>query len=154
MKNKHCVLIPGHIHILFADIHVLGKIIEGSGLDTVAIESRIYSVSTLRGICEGKKYTRGMEDHIINALAILSLKLETVYGSDLPDDLGNQAKSFRDGLHEDKPGVLEIYEYHASNYAGNIKPNLPKYNEDLHEFLEILQALGGDSCTFFRHGAT
>ena len=109
VKNKHWVLMPGHLHMFFADRYVLVKIIEGSGLDRVAIESLIYSASTLRGICEGKKYTRGVKYHIINALAILSLKLETVYGSDLPDDLGNQAKSFRDAIHEDNPGVLEIY---------------------------------------------
>ena len=79
---------PGHLHMFFADRYVLGKIIEVSGLDTVAIESLIYSASTLRGICEGKKYTRGVRYHIINALAVLSLKLETVYGFDLPGDLG------------------------------------------------------------------
>ena len=37
----------------------------------------------------------------MNALTILSIKLEAVYGSDCPDDLRSQAKSFREALHED-----------------------------------------------------
>ena len=68
MKNKHCVLIPGHIHILFADIHVLGKIIEGSGLDTVAIESRIYSVSTLKDSHESHIVLRRLQKLILRFL--------------------------------------------------------------------------------------
>ena len=101
---------PGHLHMFFADEYALGKLIKGSGLDIVAIESGIYSASTLRGICDGKKYTRGMEYHIMNALAILSLKLEAVYGAAFPDNLRNQAKFFREALHEDDQDVVRIYE--------------------------------------------
>ena len=41
--NKQWLLQPGHLHKFFADLHALGKVIEGSGLDTFAVESGVYS---------------------------------------------------------------------------------------------------------------
>ena len=43
--NKHWLLQPGHLQKCFADLHALGKVIEGSGLDTVAVERGVYSSS-------------------------------------------------------------------------------------------------------------
>ncbi len=59
VKNKKWLLQPGHLHKFFADQHALGKIIDGSGLDGIAIESGVYSSSALRGILAGKQYKRG-----------------------------------------------------------------------------------------------
>ena len=135
VKNKNWKLIPVHLHMFFADEHALGKVIGGSGLDTVAIESGIYSASTIRSICDGKKYTRGKEYHIMNALAIFSLKLEAVFGPEFLEDLRQQTKSFRESLHEDSPDMVEIYEDIANHYTENIKPNLPECKEGLPKFV-------------------
>ena len=135
VKNKNWILMPGHLHMFFADEHALGKIIEGSGLDTVAIESGIYSASTIHSICDGKKYTRGMEFHIMNALAILALKLEAEFGPEFPSDLRQQAKSFREALHGDRPDIVEFYEDIANHYTGTIRSNLPKCQDGLSKFL-------------------
>ena len=125
VRYKNWILMPGHLHMFFADEHALGKVIEGSGLDTIAIESSVYSASALRGIYEGKQYTRALEYHIMNALAIISLKLEAVFGMDVPADLKAQAESFRKALHEDKPEVIEIYEDLSRFYTENVKVALP-----------------------------
>ena len=135
VKNKHWVLMPGHLHMFFADEHSLGKVIEGSGLDTVAIESGIYSAARIRSMCDGKKYTEGMEFHIMFALSIYSLKLEAVLGRDFPQDLQTQARSFRDALHEDSPDMIEIYEDLANHYSENIKSQMPNCQEGLPKFL-------------------
>ena len=75
-KNKHWLLQPAHLHKFLADIHASGKIVEGSGLDIIAVESRVYSAAVSRCMCAGNQYTLGEIFHIINALAILSPKLE------------------------------------------------------------------------------
>ena len=41
--NKHWLLQPGHLHKFFVNLHALGKVIEGSGLYTVAVESGVNS---------------------------------------------------------------------------------------------------------------
>ena len=42
VKNKNWVLCPRKLHEIFADEHALGKVAEGSGLDSIAIESGVY----------------------------------------------------------------------------------------------------------------
>ena len=69
--NKNWILRTGALHIAFAALHALGKTIDGSGLDTCAIESGAYTSATLRGIFGGKVYKIGVEYHITNSLAIL-----------------------------------------------------------------------------------
>lgn len=54
-----------------AALHALGKTIDGSGLDTCAIESGAYTSAALRGIFRGKAYKRGIEYHITTSLAIM-----------------------------------------------------------------------------------
>ena len=109
VKNINWVLMPGKLHEIFADGHSLGKVVEGSGLDTIAIENGVYSAAALRGIYDGKNYTRALEYHIMNAVAIISLKLEAVFGSEFPAALKAQTESFRKALHENKSNAVEIY---------------------------------------------
>ena len=59
--NKHWLLMPGVQHLGFTCLHALGKTIDGSGMDTCAIESGTYTSATLRGIYGGKAYKRGVE---------------------------------------------------------------------------------------------
>ena len=87
VKNKNWLLVPGHLHMYFADLHALGKVIEGSGLDTVAVECGIYSTSAMRSICNGKNWMRGEEYHIMNGLAISILKLEAALVPELLNGL-------------------------------------------------------------------
>ena len=61
-----------------AALHGLGKYVEGSGLDTVAIEEGIYSPASLRGIYSGKAFKRGVEYHMMNFLAITHLQLDSI----------------------------------------------------------------------------
>ena len=135
MKNKRWVLIPGHLHMFFADQHSLGKVIDGSGLDTVAIESGIYSAARMRSISDGKRYTEVMEPHTMFALAIYSLKLEGVLGREFPQDLQAQARSFRDALYEEIPDMIDIYEDLANHFSENIKPDMLSFDEGLPKFL-------------------
>ena len=145
IKNKHWLLKPGHLHKFFADIHALGKVVEGSGLDTTAVESGVYSSAAMRGILAGKHYTRGVEYHLMNVLAFISLKLEATFGKDISVALQNQAKAFREALHDDKDDIVELYEDLASHYQSEIKqkmPNktkgLPKYFDNYLEQVEVL----------------
>ena len=103
VRNNNWVFQPGKLHEIFADEHALGKVVEGSGLDTIAIESGIYSAAALRGIYAGKNYTRGLEYHIMNAVVIICCKLETVYGSEYPAALKAQTERFRKALHAENP---------------------------------------------------
>ena len=80
--NTNWVLRAGELHICFAALHALGKYIEGSGLDTVAIEKGIYSPTTLRHIYGGKAFTRGIEYHTVNALACYVMKYEQLDADD------------------------------------------------------------------------
>ena len=90
---------PGKLHEIFADEHALGKVLEGSGLDTITIESGVYSAAALRGIFDGKNYTRALEFHIMTAMAITSLKLEATFGSEYPTALKACTEFLRKALH-------------------------------------------------------
>jgi len=44
------IIRAGVLHIVFAALHALGKTIEGSGIDTCAIESGAYTSAALRRV--------------------------------------------------------------------------------------------------------
>ena len=67
--NNNWVLRAGVLHIVFAALHSLGKTVDGSGIDTCAIESGIYTSTALWGVYNGKAYKRGVEYHITTCLA-------------------------------------------------------------------------------------
>ena len=60
MGNTNWILRAGVLHIVFAPLHALGKTVDGSGIDTCAIECGIYTSAVPRGIYGGKAYKRGM----------------------------------------------------------------------------------------------
>ena len=147
MKNKNWLLQPGKLHKFFADQHALGKTIEGSGLDDVGVECGIYSAASMRAILAGKNYTRGVEFHTMNALALISLKLEAIFGDGIPDALAEQAKCFREALHQDSDNMIEIYEDLASHFTNEIHPRLttnttglPKFLDNYLEQIEVMLA--------------
>ena len=51
----------GELHIVFAVLRTLGKIIDGSGLDQSFIEARIYGPNTVEQIKSGKHMKRSFE---------------------------------------------------------------------------------------------
>ena len=55
----------------------MGKYLKGSGLDTVAVETGIYSAAALHGIYTGKAVKRGVAYHLMNV-------------TDFYDDLASQ----------------------------------------------------------------
>ena len=66
--NRNWILRAGVLLIAFAALHALGKTLDGSGIDTCAIESGIYTSAALRGIYSGKAYKRAVEYHITTSL--------------------------------------------------------------------------------------
>ena len=136
MNEKRWLLLPGHLHKFFADGHALGKAIEGSGLDTIGVEAGIYSAAAIRSILAGKNYTRMVEFHLMNALAVISLKLESLYGSDIPDAISLQAMAFREALHQDSDDMLDIYEDLATHYTSEILPRLEENSTGLPKLLD------------------
>ena len=60
VRNTYWILRPGGLHIAFAELHVLWKTIDGSGLDICTIECGTYTSAALWGIYRGKAYKWGM----------------------------------------------------------------------------------------------
>lgn len=58
--DTNWILRAGALHIAFAALHAFGKTLDGSGLDTCAIESGAYTSAALRMISSGKAYKRGI----------------------------------------------------------------------------------------------
>ena len=98
--NSNWILRAGALHIAFAALHVLGKTIDGSGIDTCAVESGTYTAAALREIYGGKACKRGVEYHITTSLTIMMKKFEAIC-SELPlGPLQTQCLSFKKSLHE------------------------------------------------------
>ena len=137
VKNRNWVLRAGLLHLTFAALHGLGKACEGSGLDTIAVETGIYSSAALRGIYSGKNYRRGVEYHIMNALAILRLKLEAGIGEPEANKLKEQCGELRKALHTRDPEMGVIYSNLESYYSENIRPVIANQgHDDLGMFLD------------------
>ena len=123
VNTDRWVLRAGELHICFAALHALGKYLEGSGLDTVAIETGIYSPAALRGIYTGKAFKRGVEYHLMNALACFFLLFDAVLGNMSPDTpLQKQCMELKTNLHHRSvENVTDIYDDLASHYADQIE---------------------------------
>ena len=118
--NRNWILRTGVLHIASAALHALGKTLDGSGIDTCAIESGIYTSAALRGIYSGKAYKRGLEYHITTSLAPLMMTFDhfLLANEDIPRA---QSASFREALHERSPEVVDIYDNIQSWYSEKIK---------------------------------
>ena len=134
--NKNWILRAGALHIAFAALHALGKTIDGSGLDTCAVESGAYTSAALRGIFGGKAYKRGVEYHITNSLAILMLRFDAIFPNLSEDPICMQFIDLKDKLHERQPEVVEIFGEIQAWYTENVKPLEDK--QDIGEFAEFL----------------
>ena len=54
----------GELHIVFAALKTLGKIIDGTGLDQSFIEARIYGSNTVEQIKNAKHMKRSFESFL------------------------------------------------------------------------------------------
>ena len=135
--NKNWILLPGGLHACFAIEHALGKTIEGSGIDTCAVECGTYTVAALRGVHSGKAFKRAVEYHLINATAFTAMKFEALPQGLLTPALQTKCKNLRDALHARNPSMTTVFDEIQSKYVTNIQEKLTK-NEDggLAQFLD------------------
>lgn len=148
--NNNWILRAGALHIAFAALHALGKTIDGSGIDTCAIESGTYTSAALRGIYSGKAYKRGMEYHITTSLAIMMLKFDAISSSLPPGPLHASCAALRESLHARRPDMVEIFDGIQSKYsevittdgedAGDLALFLTRYIEQVDSLLHLVTA--------------
>ena len=132
--NSNWFLRLGELHIGFAELHALGKTIDGSGIDICAIETGAYTSATLRKIFDGKHYKRGVEFHITLALSILMMQFEHIISDDRTD-LVSECTKFRRALHKRNPEISKIYENIQSVYESNIQPKEKNITSEMATFL-------------------
>lgn len=111
--NRNWILRAGVLHIAFAALrHAYGKTLEGSGVDTCAIESGIYTSAFLRGIYSGKVYKRAVEYHIKTGLAPLMMRFDHLLTALAAKENIPRAQcvAFREPLHERSPEMVIIEE--------------------------------------------
>ena len=77
--KKNFIFRLGELHILFAFLKVIGKCIQGSGIDLVLIEAGIYGTTTLGEILEGKHMKRATEAHMVIYLLLCRFYLEQFF---------------------------------------------------------------------------
>jgi len=105
--NNNWVLRAGVLHIAFPALHAFGKTIDGSELETCAIESGAYTSAALRGIFSGKAYKRGLEYHITTSLAVMMLQFDAVLST--KDPVRIQCIALNDKLHKRNPEMVESF---------------------------------------------
>ena len=119
--NTNWILRAGVLHIVFAAFRALGKIIDGSGVDTCVIEKSIYTLATLRGIYVDKAYKRGIEYHITTSLAIIMMLFNASAKDSLPESIWTQCDFLRRTPHKRSPDTNAIFEIIQSWYTSQIK---------------------------------
>ena len=141
MDHSNWFLRPGELHYCFASLHALGKNIEGSGLDSCAIETGIYSPPVLRQLYAGKGYKRAVEYHLTMSLVILDMKFEAVmekYDVKSYDSLKGKCDSLKKALNERDEYVAKKFEDVKEIFSRNILPELSQ-NKDAGELAKFLE---------------
>ena len=113
----------GELHIVFAVLKTLGKIIDGSGLDQSFIEARIYGPNTVEQIKNGKHMKRSFEGSLT-----LYVSLYKIYLNDLIDQNLLIQKERREGLITAITGL--------NDYRNTEKVELIKTHESLAAILQ------------------
>lgn len=144
-ENTNWVLRAGELHICFAALHALGKYLEESGLDNIAVEKGIYSPTTLRQIFEGKAFKRGMEYHTANTLACYKIRFEQLPSTSPTGPLAEQCQQLREGLHNRERGYVDVFDdicqpYSESSDGNEVGTFLAKYTEQVKCRLNIIRA--------------
>lgn len=150
--NSNWVLRAGELHICMAAEHALAKHIESSGLDAIAIETSIYSPAALRAIFTGKAFKRGVEYHIMNALACFYIRFDAILGQSPSGPLRHKCEELRKSLHEHDPKSAELFREVQSHYstdigskmstpgAGELANFLDSYTTQVEALLHLIRA--------------
>ena len=120
-ENTNWVLRAGELHICFAALHALGKYVEESGLDSIAVEKGIYSPTTLRQIFGGKAFKRGVEYHTVNALACYKFRFEQLSSANPIGPLTEQCQQLREGLHNRDRACVDVFNDICGHYSESIE---------------------------------
>ena len=123
--SKQFIFRMGELHIVFAVLKTLGKIIDGSGLDQSFIEARIYGPNTVEQIKNGKHMKRSFEGFLT-----LYVSLYKIYLNDLINQNLLIEKELREGVITAITGL--------NDYRNAEKVELIKTHESL---VAILQSL-------------
>jgi ethanolamine utilization microcompartment shell protein EutS len=74
----HLVLRPGELHIVMAQLRVLGAAIEESGIDQLWIEADIFGSTTVKQILDAKHVRRAITAHVTSLQALFHLHQEVL----------------------------------------------------------------------------
>jgi len=120
------VLRAGELHICFAALHALGKYVEESGLDNIAVEKGIYSPTTLRQIFGGKAFKRGVEYHTVNALACYKLRFQQLSSTSPTGPITEKCQQLREGLHNRDRRSVDVFDDICEQYSEIIEPAMTR----------------------------
>ena len=135
--HKNWILFPGGLHVCFAIEYALGKTIEGSGIDTCAIECGTYTAAALRGIYSGKAFKRAVEYHLISALAIMMMKFESLSVDLFTPELQLQCHNLKIALHGRDPSMTSLFDGIQHEYLEKIQEKLDcRVAGDLGQYLD------------------
>ena len=81
--SKQFIFRMGELHIVFAVLKTLGKIIDGSGLDQSFIEARIYGPNTVEQIKNGKHMKRSFEGFLTLYVSLYKIYLNELIDQNL-----------------------------------------------------------------------
>ena len=63
LKYKDHIVLIGSFHATMAYLKMIGKKINGSGLEDILIEAELISSGSLKGVMSGKHFDRSMHCH-------------------------------------------------------------------------------------------
>ena len=112
------VIRMGELHVVFTALKVLGKLIDGSGLDQAFEEALIYGSTTIEQIKDGHHLYRCMEAH-----QMLYLSIFQIYVSSLLESCPEIEKDLREGIID---GISIV-----ENHKKESKEDLVKNHEAL-----------------------
>ena len=81
--SKQFIFRMGELHIVFATLKNLGKIIDESGLDQSFIEARIYGPNTVEKIKNGKHIKRSFEGFLTLYVSLYKIYLNELIDQNL-----------------------------------------------------------------------
>ena len=108
--NRNWILRIGELHACFASLHAIAKYLEDSGLESISIESGLFSLSTIRQIFTGKWFKRGVEFHMTNSMACYDLLFEASMHHEHLNTMSLKCEELRKKLHERHDDINEAFE--------------------------------------------
>ena len=136
-ENTNWILRVGELHACFASLHAIAKYVEDSGLDTISIETGLYSPATIRQIFTGKWFKRGIEFHVTNIMACYDLLFEASLHLDDMESSTSKCHELRNLLHTRREGLTEVFEEVNAVHRDHIQAALNKDHGEMAQYLLI-----------------